>query len=250
MFDFFDTSTAQYKQHSDFVDVSTNSFRSMSQLDRGVFPYAFVENVQRFESFTKEELLSKDECEYLVWLAETQEHWAGSADKFWDERTTGLLTDIPRHKFQSIATVKLVLSVHQKIKEFVSKSFNTECYADQIGIVRWTPGSYQMPHIDEQDGFSRVAGCVVYLNDDYQGGHTYYPYYGKSHIPKTGKVFAHSSGMSHLHGVTKILGKTRYTIASTWSINKEHSNYENNLKSLKGYLEAVGQQELPADRRC
>jgi hypothetical protein len=250
MFDFLDTSTSQYRQHANFVDVSTNSFRSMSQLDRSVFPYAFVENVEPFESFTKEEMLSRDECEYLVWLAETTKNWPISTDEFWSHRNLGLLTDIPRHKFQSIATAKLVLSVHQKIKEFVSKSFNTECYADQIGIVRWTPGSYQMPHIDEQDGFSRVAGCVVYLNDDYQGGHTYYPYYGKSHIPKTGKVFAHSSGMSHLHGVTKILGKTRYTIASTWSINKEHSNYENNLKSLKGYLEAVGQQELPADKRC
>lgn len=248
MFDFSDTRTSQYKQHSDFVDTSTNTFRSISQLDRSVFPYAFVENVEPFESFTKDELLSKDECEYLVWLAETQEHWSSSTDEFWHGRTIGLLTDIPRHKFQSVATVKLVLSVHQKIKEFVSKSFNTECYADQIGIVRWSPGSYQMPHIDNIDGLSRVAGCVVYLNDDYQGGHTYYPYYGKSHTPKTGKIFTHNSGISHLHGVTQISGKTRYTIASTWSTNQEHSSYEPNLKSMKGYLETVACPELPVDK--
>jgi hypothetical protein len=249
MFDFSDTSTSQYRQHANFVDVSTNSFRSMSQLDRSVFPYAFVENVEPFESFTKEEMLSKDECDYLVWLAETTENWPTATDEFWSHRNMGLLSDVPKSRFASVLTAQLVLSIHQKMKEFVSKSFNTECYADQIGMVRWPPGSYQMPHIDNADGYSRICGSVLYLNDDYQGGHTYYPYYGKAHTPKAGKMFAHNSGMSHLHGVTQISQKTRYTISATWSTNPQHSSYELQLKSLKGFIKEAGCPELPVENR-
>lgn len=250
MFDFLDKTTPQYKQHAAFVDVSTNKYRRLDEVDKKFFPYQYVEKPEPFKSFTKENVLSKDECEYLLWLAETHLHWPMGVDKFWEERNIGLLTDIPRHRFASVETAKLVLSIHQKIKEFVTKSFDTECYADQIGIVRWPPGSYQMPHIDNASGYSRICGSVLYLNDDYEGGHTYYPYYGRAHQPKAGTLFAHDSGMSHLHGVTQVSGKTRYTISSTWSVQPEHSNYEPQLESLRGYIKAAAGPELPVEKRC
>lgn len=245
MFDFSDTETPEYKQHCMFVDVSTNRPKPIQNIDKTNFPYPIVDDPKEFTVFSKEQLLSKDECEYLVWLAETTQEWPSAPFSFWSERNIGLLTVLPRHMYASVATAKLVVSIHHKIKEFVSKSFGVECYADQIGIVRWPPGSFQMPHIDDVSGMSRVCGCVVYLNDDYEGGRTYYPYYGKENIPMTGKIFAHDSGHSHLHGVTKILGKTRYTIASTWSTDKNQSNYENDIKSLISYVNQCGQPELP-----
>lgn len=251
MFDFLDTSLHEYTQHCVFVDEKTNKPKKFKDLDQTRFPYKIVEKLEPAEIFYKEELLSSDECAYLVWLAETETNWTKNIVlPFWSERNIGLLTDIPKHKYQSVETIKLALSVHQKIKEFVSKSFNVECYADQIGVVKWPPNSFQMVHVDEIPELSRVAGCVVYLNDDYEGGHTFYPYYDREHTPKTGAIFAHNSNHSHLHGVTKIHGKTRYTISSTWSTKKEHSMYEAQLSKMKSYLEAVGQEELPADKRC
>jgi hypothetical protein len=250
MFDFSDTNTSQYKQHSIFVDIPTNRYRKSNEVDKNLFPYQYVENPEPFRCFVKDDFLSKDECAYLVWLAETVRQWPRSEMPFWDERNISLLSDVPRHHFASVETVRLVLGIHQKIKEFVSKSFSTECYADQIGIVRWPPGSYQMPHIDDSDGYSRISGSVVYLNDDYVGGETYYPYYGRSNTPKSGTIFAHHSGLSHLHGVTQISNKTRYTISSTWSVDPQHSHCETQIASLKGYLKAVGQPEVPVDKRC
>lgn len=250
MFDFSDTNTRHYKQHATFVDVSTNKYRSLMEIDKSLFPYEYVEKPEPFTSFTKDGVLSSDECEYLVWLAETTTQWSNTPDVFWEERNSSLLHDVPRHRFASVETAKLVLSIHQKIKEFVTKSFGAECYADQIGIVRWPPGSYQMPHIDNASGYSRICGSILYLNDDYDGGHTYYPYYGRAHTPKTGTLFAHDSGMSHLHGVTQVFGKTRYTISSTWSVQPEHSNYEPQIESLKGYIKAVAGPELPVEKRC
>lgn len=251
MFDFLNTLSPENIQHRVFVDEKTNKPKKFKDLDQKRFPYKIVEKVEPPKIFYKEGLLSADECEYLVWLAQTESNWpVNTTHPFWSERNIGLLTIIPKHKYQSIETIKLVLSVHQKIKEFVSKSFNVECYADQIGIVRWPPNSFQMVHVDEVPELSRVAGCVVYLNDDYEGGHTFYPYYDRENTPKTGAIFTHDPNHSHLHGVTRISGKTRYTISSTWSIKEEHPRYEAELSKMKSYLEAMGQQELPADRRC
>lgn len=240
----------EYKQHHAFVDSSTNQPRKLNQLDSSIFPYPVVEKPEPFTCFTKDQLLSADECEYLVWLAETLPFWPGGSMKFWEERNVGLLTGIPRHGYASIFTARLVLGIHQKIKEFVSKSFGVEAYADQIGIVRWPPGSFQMVHIDAVPERTRICGSVVYLNDDYRGGRTYYPYYGKEHTPKAGTIFAHDAGHSHLHGVTQILDKTRYTISSTWSTDPKDSVYEDNLRSLKGYLEQFGQPEQSHGRTC
>ncbi len=237
MFDFLNALSSENIQHRVFVEENTNTPKKFKNLDQTRFPYKIVEKVEPPEIFYKEGLLSADECEYLVWLAETESNWSVNiTHPFWSERNIGLLTTIPKHKYQSVETIKLALSVHQKIKEFVSKSFNIECYADQIGIVRWPPNSFQMVHVDEVPELSRVAGCVVYLNDDYEGGHTFYPYYDREHTPKTGAIFAHNPNHSHLHGVTKILGNTRYTISSTWTRNPQQSPYTTQIKQIEDYL--------------
>jgi hypothetical protein len=251
MFDFFDETKPEYKQHSLHVDTLTNRPRSIKDLDKTKLTYPYVQKPETQQIFVKEHFLSPDECDYFVWLAETADVWSEMNEyPFWHERNLSIFRYLPYHKYASVETIRLVLSVHQKIKEFVSKSFGVEVFADQIGIFRWPPGSYQMPHIDEQEGYSRVAGCVVYLNEDYKGGETYYPYHDRSLAPREGAIFAHSANASHLHGVTKILEKTRYTIGSTWSTQKEHSTYEAELSKMKSYLESQGQQELPVDKKC
>lgn len=250
MFDFFDAATPEYKQHSFHVDMVTNQPKSIRDLDKSKLTYPYIEEPESQQIFVKEHFLSSDECDYLLWLAETSDKWADVGIPFWNGRNLGLLRHLPSHKYGSVETIRILLNIHQKIKEFVFKSFGVEVFADQIGIIRWPPGSYQMPHIDEQVGFSRVAGCVLYLNDDYEGGKTYYPYYDRQLTPQKGTVFAHSANRSHLHGVTRILEKTRYTIGSTWSTEKEHSTYEAELSKMKSYIEAMGQQEIPAEKRC
>ena len=96
-----------------------------------------------------------------------------------------------------------------------------------------------MTHIDYVKEFDRVAGCVVFLNDDYEGGEPFYPYYGIKTTPKRGMVYAHDVGHSHLHGVTKIRNKTRYTISSTWTINPNQNFYKTSIESIQKYLNTV-----------
>jgi predicted 2-oxoglutarate/Fe(II)-dependent dioxygenase YbiX len=90
-----------------------------------------------------------------------------------------------------------------------------------------------MTHKDDVDGLDRVSGCVVFLNDDYEGGEPFYPYYDKMVKPKAGMVYAHSSDEDHLHGVTQIKNKARYTISITWTKNKDKFSYPDHFSDSK-----------------
>ena len=95
------------------------------------------------------------------------------------------------------------------------------------GIVPYDTSEYAMdPHRDNE--YDRIEDAllvrrdyttVCYLNDDYEGGHTNFPEYDRECIPETGKVVFLPSSV--LHGVTKISGGTRYTIATWFTKNIE-----------------------------
>lgn len=249
MFDFSNKQTPEYKNYSMFVDDETNEPRDIGTLDKLQFPYPFVESVEPQKIFKQESLLTKEECEYLIWLAETYDNWNKGALKFWEERNIGLLNELHNHKYKSVELLRLSLQIHDRIKKFISDSFGVEVYADQIGIVRWLPDSWQMTHIDAVKEFDRVAGSVVFLNDDYEGGEPFYPYYGLKTTPKQGMVYAHDVGHSHLHGVTKIRGKTRYTISSTWSTNPKQNVYHYNLDNIRRQLFSVSTENMTEQQK-
>lgn len=114
-------------------------------------------------------------------------------------------------------------------RDFILREYGeSEIYADTMDLVRWPVGFSQPPHCDDMSdneqqhpGFShRKYGCIVYLNDDYGGGHTYYPGRNLSVKPKRGMLAVHPGDCESRHGVTAIEGTTRYTVASFWTMDR------------------------------
>jgi hypothetical protein len=233
MFDFSDATTSEYQAFARFVDVETNIPRKIAEIEPATFPYGFKAEVGPFRSYQKENLLSKDECEYLIWLAESTDEWLEDTLPFWKGRNLPFLTMLPARPWATEETYPLCVDIVKRIQSFINKSFGVEAWPDQIGIVRWPPGSWQMTHKDDVDGLDRVSGCVVFLNSDYEGGEPFYPYYDKMVKPRVGMVYAHSSDEDHLHGVTQIKDKTRYTISTTWTVNKDKCSYLSHLNDHK-----------------
>ena len=225
MFDFTDETTPEYQSFVKFVDIETNTPRKISEIDQTTFPYGFKSEVGSFRGYQRENLLSKEECEYLIWLAESTDEWLEDTLPFWKGRNIPFLTMLLARPWATEETYPLCVDIVKRIWSFIESSFGVEVYPDQIGIVRWPPGSWQMTHKDDVDGLDRVSGCVVFLNDDYEGGEPFYPHYGKMVKPRAGMVYAHSSDADHLHGVTQIKNKTRYTISTTWTVNKDKCSY-------------------------
>lgn len=184
-----------------------------------------------FNAKTFDNFLSISECESLINYASSTEMWKESETKthpydFWSGRTINYKKIIdPEYK-------NIFKSLMINIQKTIISEYNiSEIYPDTIDLVRWFEGMEQVPHCDDMSNNNeevkkfghRVFGCVLYLNDDYEGGKTYYPNFDIEITPKMGKLAVHPGDCVHLHGVTPIKNSTRYTVASFWTLDKNRS---------------------------
>lgn len=77
-----------------------------------------------------------------------------------------------------------------------------------------------MPHADNihpngmPNGTAhRSFSSILYLNDTYEGGETYFPGHGIRIAPQPGTLVLFGAGCDYVHGVTKVRSGLRYTYA-------------------------------------
>lgn len=182
--------------------------------------------VDMFKAKTIEEFLSHQECDYLISLVKDRDLWQEVPNSSWDKRSVNIqaiYSELPREAFDLMKNTTL------RVKNFIEKNMSEgeEVYPDIVSINRWFPGMSQDPHADDMTntdikGYEhRAFGSIIYLNTEYEGGHTYYPTHGVEITPKVGMVAIHPGDVNHLHGVTEVQGGMRYTIASFWIHDKD-----------------------------
>ena len=82
---------------------------------------------------------------------------------------------------------------------------------DWFQIVRWpVPSVGKDLHLDTASDKTSLSS-IIYLNDDYEGGHTFFKD-GTSFAPIAGRAIFFD-GRHYPHGVSSISGNDRYTIA-------------------------------------
>jgi 2OG-Fe(II) oxygenase superfamily len=180
-----------------------------------------------FNAITKDNFIAKEDCEYLINFANKLDAWENGGTGFWEGRVLNYYTVLKHDK----KAADILIDANIRCGNIIRNNYHvSEIYSDTLQIVRWFPGMEQPPHADDMTntdilGFEhRAFGSIIYLNDDYQGGNTYYPNYDIRITPKSGTLAIHPGDPEHLHGVTKIEDGMRYTIASFWTPfkNKGH----------------------------
>ena len=78
----------------------------------------------------------------------------------------------------------------------------------------WPKGSMQHLHLDDSRTTTSLTS-ITYLNDDFEGGETYFEN-GVSVKPKKGKT-VFFDGMRYRHGVQPIKNKRRFVLANWYS---------------------------------
>lgn len=176
----------------------------------------------KFAAKTFDEVLSLEECDKILNYAKTTDAWESVSNNFWDKRT------IYYHNLPD--DLKAILKPkYEGIQKLFRQEYclDASLYPDTITLVRWFPGMEQPPHCDDMSDSkeehpkfkNRFIGSIVYLNDDFTGGETYYPQHNFKITPKRGTLAVHLGDNNHRHGVTKVEGNVRYTIASFWSFD-------------------------------
>ena len=91
------------------------------------------------------------------------------------------------------------------------KSFDPDIVLDYVGVVRWPPGTFMKPHFDKNDIHGPdVFAAMLYLNDDFGGGHTLFEQYDIK--PEVGKLVIFSNSQL-LHHVSKVEEGERFVLS-------------------------------------
>lgn len=127
----------------------------------------------------------------------------------------------------------LMVDIRKRIKNHIINIRNLEVplFADTLQLVRWVPGNEQHPHADSQnqDGTPhpyawRDYASVTYLNDEYEGGLIYFPDHNIELKPVPGTMVTFPGTTEYMHGVSKVISGTRYTMASFWTLDPKKAD--------------------------
>lgn len=185
-----------------------------------------------FRAKTVENFISAEEAAEIIDFVKAIEPWENGGTDFWDNRSLNAI-NIYMHRDKEMG--EKLYNIRQRLGEEIKRLYDLPAvYPDLFQVVRWFPGMEQPPHSDDMtDAYEhekhltswfnhREFGAIIYLNDDYSGGHTYYPNHNFDIKPEVGKLAVHPGDPEHLHGVTKIDGSVRYTLASFWTQDEEY----------------------------
>lgn len=173
--------------------------------------------------------LSKEHCEEIIKFVDKQPLQAENGEDKFKGKTFpwGQVRNIDNHGNWDIA--KIISSFRVDATLAARKFYNKDnIYPEYTDIVLWKNGEDMGLHADsyEFDGNPRdtrgskhdwrFCGGVLYLNDDYEGGETYFSKFKVQVRPETGKFSLFSSDWNHMHGVRRIMGGrepwARYTM--------------------------------------
>lgn len=186
--------------------------------------------MNEYRGVTAEHFLTSEEIEKILAFARATNAWERhQPGSFWDNRV--LSAQQIRSTYSEEVGV-LLYDIRNRMAEKIKEHYHVpRIYADVVVLARWFPGQEQAPHADDmrnvdghEDFHHREFGSVLYLNEDYLGGHTYYPDYSIEVTPKAGMLAIHPASPDHLHGVTKVEDGMRYTIASFWTTHENYSD--------------------------
>ena len=196
--------------------------------------------MSEFNPVSIDQFLTNEEVTAILSYAENTDVWIPYPDTIWDKRTITLDRIKPENSDVAEIIEKAALKTQQIIHEKYDLPYTP--YADAMSLCRWFDGMAQSPHCDDMSNVEgenkihghREFGSIIYLNDDYDGGETYYPGHNFKIDPISGRIAIHLSDCNHRHGVTEIKGKTRYTIASFWTSDKKKATSSVNWKRVNG----------------
>ncbi len=198
----------------------------------------------------KEQFLSIEECDYIIWLTESQPDWDSVSNSPYDNRMLDFFTSLQYRRYSSSALQKLSMQIYRKTQDVILKASKKEnVNVDFMAIVRMMPGDQTMSHNFNYPNAERVGGCVIFLNDNFDGGLVRFVNTNKTITPHAGAAYVCGVQETDLHIATPVDGGVRYVIISTWTTNPMSEFFNNQITKMTNYIHACDQAEQPSVRQ-
>jgi hypothetical protein len=165
-----------------------------------------------------EDLLSKEECEYIISLMKK-----GKVSVFRESKGARILEESEE--------VNKVLRKYSDILTEAHRAeygFYPQIYTTQAFVTAWIENGYAGLHMDNprhgSDGFIQFSS-IIYLNEDYEGGEIEFPNQKFKYKAKSGSaVIFPSAGTEMVHRINQVKNGTRYTMAFWHSSRKDRAD--------------------------
>ena len=176
---------------------------------------------------TRRGVLSREQCQVLIDCFERhrQERAVKSAGEYWSGRYIWQ-ANLPEHEIDAIRLMQQLRFLSLSLL-MQSLPGTDPLFSDSAQIVRWDPGIELVCHVDnlEPDGRPnptphRAFSSILYLNDGYEGGETYFPGHNLRIKPEAGALVLFGAGPEYVHGVTRVTKGLRYTYAGWFTYDK------------------------------
>lgn len=134
-----------------------------------------------------------------------------------------------------------------KCQEIIEEKYKVKCLDVEIHFLHYMSESEYKSHIDGQyidegiakRGVDRDITCVLYLNDDYEGGNIRFDFFNKKLKPNTGDILIYPTTWQFTHAVEKVKGE-RYAIVF-WYKTSPELNVESKIidKNIQRFLQSI-----------
>lgn len=191
--------------------------------------------------------LTQEECETLVKVFEDPEQpWSMSA--FFESYGMSIMPEdpilerygLPKDYFGKLATKlhKVVEDAHQRPVKSVSSHAQ-----------KWQVGAFAPFHSDNTDMEGNPSAweksklvCLLYINDDYEGGELDFRDHDISIKPVAGQLITFPGGFNNIHQVLPVKGSTRHTIGAFWDY-AESVYSEERMKEWEEEIQKVREEQ-------
>lgn len=176
--------------------------------------------------FEVENFVTPEICDSIVeWFKNQKKLGTNAGSGLFDNRT------IPYSSIEDTDIKRIINNYRFDITSLAREKFENKIYPDYTDLVYWPLGLSMDVHADAVllDGTPalypyRYCAGVCYLNDEYEGGETFFPNFNIEIKPKKGKVVLFPSNLEHQHGVREVKGD-RYTMPIWFSKNPKNLEF-------------------------
>ncbi|MDP8912643.1 MAG: 2OG-Fe(II) oxygenase [Pseudomonadota bacterium] len=149
---------------------------------------------------------------------------ANLVDPFWSDRLLWFDQIDPR----AIGAKAVMQQARFVIAYRLAEHFGVEgrLYSDSQQLVSWNEGHSMPVHVDnahpdgsKHDTPHRDFAAVLYLNEEFEGGHVFFPLQGVRLKPSTGLLVGFRGTAESPHGVTAVRKGERFTMPCWYSLD-------------------------------
>lgn len=199
--------------------------------DGNVFPQ-LVPGTPHPYLVTRRNVLSRAQCRLLIDCFERrrEKYAAEDSNKYWDGRYIWQ-NALPVE--EEIDALRVMQQARYCTQAALTQFYvpDKPLYSDTAQLVRWNPGVGLSPHADNVEPHGapnttphRSYSSIIYLNDDYEGGETFFPGLGFRLKVEAGALVAFGASHNYVHGVTTVTKGLRYTYAGWFTHSKAHED--------------------------